>query len=117
MTPRRHQRPKMGHLAGWRKPAGAVLICRPSKWGNPHPIGKPCPVPICDGVAHDRDGAVDAFENNLVAGILITGPKWEPLGIEDARRDLAGKDVVCACGLDKRCHGDVLLKWANSEEG
>ena len=32
--------------------------------------------------------------------------------IEDAKRELAGKDLVCYCA-PKACHGDVLLEAAN----
>lgn len=40
------------------------------------------------------------------------GPK---LTIEDARRELAGKDLVCRCSLRSACHADVLLELANGQ--
>lgn len=115
MTPRRHQRPPTAHRKGWRKPPGAVMIVRPNRWGNPHPIGKPCPVPACHGLTHDRETCLVAFDVDLRAGTLVTRPGSRPLGIQDARRELAGRDVVCACGPDEACHGDILLRYANED--
>jgi hypothetical protein len=41
------------------------------------------------------------------------GPK---LTLEDARRELAGKDLACRCSLRSACHADVLLELANERE-
>ena len=115
--PIRHQRPPTSQRKGWRKPEGAVLVTRPYRWGNPHPIGVPCPVARCGGTVHTRDECIAAFEADLIAGRhrrhvkgVPTGPA---LGVDDARRHLAGRDVVCACPLDEPCHGDVILRYAN----
>jgi hypothetical protein len=104
--PTRHQRPSRGHLRGWRKPEGAIMITRPARWSNPYKIKPYGP--------YSRDEAIDRFEADLLAGRLVTGPGRDPLGVPDAARELAGKDLVCACGPDERCHGDVLLHWANA---
>jgi hypothetical protein len=34
--------------------------------------------------------------------------------LDDARAELAGRDLVCWCPLDHPCHADVLLALANS---
>lgn len=104
--PVRHQRPPRGHLRGWHKPEGAVMITRPARWSNPYKIQPYGP--------YERDEAIDLFEADLVAGRLVTREGRPPLGIPDARRELAGKDLVCACPPDVRCHGDVLLHHANT---
>src|SRR5690554_3305781 len=57
-------------------PAGAVYIGRPSKWGNPFVIGK-------DG---DRDEVIAKYRQWLLA---------QPTLVEAAKRELAGKDLVC----------------------
>lgn len=114
--PIRHQRPPTNERKGWRKPKGSVLVTRPYTWGNPHPFDEPCPVPACHNAVHTRYEAVDLFEADLLAGTLTTrhGTRWrKPVGLTQARIALAGRDVVCACPLDERCHGDVILKWAN----
>ncbi|MDD2766075.1 MAG: DUF4326 domain-containing protein [Opitutaceae bacterium] len=74
-------------------PEGAVYIGRPSKWGNPFAIGK-------DG---DRETVIAKFRE-WIAG--------QPGLIEAARRELAGRDLVCFCA-PRPCHGDVLLEIAN----
>ncbi|GAA4439628.1 DUF4326 domain-containing protein [Phytohabitans houttuyneae] len=38
-----------------------------------------------------------------------------PLSVEDVRRELAGKDLLCWCRSDQPCHGDVLLAVARGE--
>jgi hypothetical protein len=74
-------------------PKGSVYIGRPSKWGNPFVIGK-------DG---DRDEVIAKYRQWLMA---------RPEMVEAARRELAGKDLVCFCA-PKACHGDVLVEVAN----
>jgi hypothetical protein len=37
------------------------------------------------------------------------------LKIEDARRELAGKDLACRCSLRSACHADVLLELGAKE--
>jgi hypothetical protein len=74
-------------------PKGAVYIGRPSKWGNPFVIGK-------DG---DREEVIAKYRQWLLA---------QPAQVDAAKRELAGKDLVCFCA-PKGCHGDVLLEVAN----
>ncbi len=73
-------------------PPNTVTVMRPSRWGNPFRIGKDC----------TRDEAVDQFELHLLASPELLADLDE----------LKGKDLVCCCA-PKRCHGDVLLKYAN----
>ena len=80
---------------GWRKPAGAVVVARPSRWGNPFRIG-------VDG---DRTRCVSLYRDALVSGEL-------PFGVDDVRRELAGRDLACWCSPDVPCHADVLLAVA-----
>ncbi len=90
--PRRIQRSRR---PGWRKPEGAVVVSRPSKWGNPH-----------DWRKLGRAEAVGRYEEDLIAGRL-------PYTMADVRRELGGKDLCCWCELGERCHADVLLLVAN----
>jgi hypothetical protein len=34
--------------------------------------------------------------------------------VDDVRRELAGRDLGCWCGVDDICHGDVLMEIANA---
>ena len=85
---------------GWRKPVGAVVVARPSMWGNPFVVR----------AGRTRAAAVAQFEQALLHGDCTS----LPFTIDDLRRELAGVDVACWCPLDEQCHGDVLLRLANA---
>jgi hypothetical protein len=78
-----------------RKPAGAIVIARPSKWGNPHKIGR-----------LTRDDAIAAYKRDLYAGKLR-------FAVADVKRELKGRDIACWCRLEDACHGDLLMAIAN----
>lgn len=75
-------------------PPAAVVVTRPTKWGNPHPL------------TLGRDEAVRRYEDDLRAGRLA-------VTVDDVRRELVGRDVACYCPADVPCHADVLLALAN----
>jgi hypothetical protein len=74
----------------------AVYIGRPTVWGNPYEIGR-------DGT---RQEVIEKYRRRVEA---------RPDLKELIRSKLKGKDLVCFC-TPKACHGDVLLKIANSED-
>lgn len=85
---------------GWRKDhPDAVIVARPSKWGNPFEIGK-------DGT---RQECVDLFDRWM----RHQEPMWADNPPDAA--ELRGKDLACWCPLDQPCHADVLLKIANED--
>lgn len=90
--PRRLQ---LSRKKGFRLPAGAVVVSRPTKWGNPYKPGK-----------LTRAQAVARYRRDLMAGKLR-------VGAADARKELRGHDLACWCSLDGPCHADVLLEVAN----
>jgi hypothetical protein len=90
------ERIRLRRTAGWRKPPGAVVVARPTRWGNPFRVG-------VDG---DRAACVAAYRAALVAGRLA-------VSVDDVRRELAGRDLACWCPPDEPCHADVLLELAN----
>lgn len=92
-TPNRVQRRR---TAGWRMPAGAIYVGRPSRWGNPF-----------DGRLVGRSESVWLFEQTLIGNA-------DPLAV--IRRELAGRDLACWCPLDQPCHADVLIRHANAVE-
>lgn len=77
-------------LRGWRMPAGAVYVGRPTKWGN---VFLP---------AEDPD--LSRYRAYLKTEIA-TGR----LNLEELR----GRDLACWCRLDRPCHADVLLELSN----
>jgi hypothetical protein len=78
-------RVQLRRTKGWRKPEGAVVVARPTKWGNPHRVR-----------AEEPADAVERYRADLVAGRLRVGV-----------------DLACWCRPDRPCHADVLLAVAN----
>ena len=100
MTPRRIQRHR---TKGWRMPAGAIYVGRPSRWGNPwrtdDDLGR--------GLLWDAQIVTDLYRIDLMTK--------EPLGFDLAGfvAPLRDRDLMCWCPLDQPCHADVLLELAN----
>jgi len=94
---------------GWRMPAGAVYVGRPTRWGNPFRPGDPDPADPRYPISSYRR-AVDLFE-------LHTGPmgnhEYDDDTLAALRTELGGRDLVCWCPADQPCHADVLLRLAN----
>lgn len=92
---------------GWRAPDGAVYVGRPTRWGNPHRVD------LRGITGEDRASAttvaVEMYRADLLAGRL-------PVTVDDVRRELRGRDLMCWCRLDHECHADVLLEVANSPQ-
>jgi len=74
--------------------AGAVYVGRPSRWGNPFPVGPD----------RTRAEAIQQFERWLMG---------QPELLAAVRAELRGKDLICWCA-PKRCHAEVLMREANS---
>ena len=98
---REPRRIQLRRTKGWRKPAGAVVVSRPSKWGNPISIGD-----VINGKFVDRKGAVEAYRMHLWT---FHGEKLR----ESLDKELRGKDLACWCKPGEPCHADVLLEVAN----
>ena len=94
VTPRRVQ---LSRKRGWRKPPGAVVVSRPTRWGNPFPMSE-----------YGLEEAVARFRQYLAD---------HPELVEAARRELAGKDLACWCKPGALCHADIWLEVANSKTG
>lgn len=91
VMPRRLQRSR---TKGSRLPPDAVVVTRPTKWGNPHPLSL------------GREEAVRRYREDLLAGRLA-------VGLDDVPSELQGRDLACYCPLNVPCHADVLLDIAN----
>lgn len=127
---------------GYRLPPNAKSVTRPHKWGNPLKWEKGG---IYIHAGHRRKvtdpwvwlcgGSVELMLK-IFKGILNEGD-WSELLIsqyyqivndneDDLRHwidrfaaldktELTGKDLACFCPIDKPCHADVLLEWANEK--
>lgn len=121
MSPKRIQ---MSRQHPWRADnPDAVIVARPSKWGNPFKVGEnylwlndlldwPMPTLRAPG-EYDHGVRVEACPDRATAvtwfrlwwkSMVATGTDMGPL---------AGRDLACWCPLDQPCHADVLLELAN----
>jgi hypothetical protein len=106
------KRIQLSRRKGWRKPEGAIVVSRPSKWGNPYKLSDyPSAMPMNQRSAH----AIDCFRR-LLLGQIAEPRVALPFTVEDVRSELAGKDLACWCRLSDACHADVLLAVANGTE-
>jgi Domain of unknown function (DUF4326) len=94
------RRIRLSRRRGWRKPPNAVVVARPSKWGNPYVIDE----------QHSRADVVALFRR----AIERNDSTVLPYTADDVRRHLAGRDLACWCPLDEPCHASVLLEIANA---
>lgn len=76
-------------------PDGAIYVGRPTKWGNPFRIDTEA----------DREEVIDRY---------LRWIRYRTDLREQAREELAGKDLVCWCA-PQACHADILMKIANEE--
>ena len=91
--PRRYQRSRR---KGAHLPSEVVVVTRPTRWGNPHPLSL------------GRAEAVRRYRDDLLAGRLA-------ITVDDVARELRDRDLACYCPLDEPCHADVLLEVANRQ--
>jgi hypothetical protein len=117
--PKRIQRKR---TKGWKMPATAVYVGRPSLYGNPYPAS-----------IYGLDLSLKLFRNTANgvwnAAMLPGGYKYEIAEKqhcawlrrfgnhhpqESIRTYLRGVDLACWCPLDQPCHADVLLEIANA---
>lgn len=107
------KRIQLRRTKGWRKPEGAIVVSRPSRWGNPVTIDQ-----MREHYPdHDDSGlrrmVVSDFRG-LVEGRFDEWPEGATYpSMGEIRSELAGHDLACWCPLDQPCHADVLLELAN----
>jgi hypothetical protein len=102
--PRRIQ---LSRRAGWRKPADAIVVSRPTRFGNPF---------TANG---DRAEAVARYREWLETPhhgytMIRNGHRYVRPTPDDLEA-LRGHDLACWCPLDQPCHADVLLEIANGK--
>lgn len=107
------ERIRLSRARGWSLPKGAVVVSRPSRWGNPFLVGQ-----------HGTRLQCGAMFGQLTRGFIDLGGNV-PVEVQMTmyrriRRyiiDLRGKDLACWCPLDgDGCHADVLLWIANPDQ-
>ena len=117
MTPQRIQ---LKRTKGWRKPEGAIVVARPSKWGNPfvvHQHTDKCGPDLIHCRLHEDEEPVDTAEAAVrcyryALAYPVSPQPWVP-DEDEIRYHLRGHNLACWCPLDQPCHADVLLEVAN----
>lgn len=77
---------------GWRKPEGAIVVARGTRWGNPFVVKE-----------YGRQQAVGMFRQYLA--------DMSPTEREDYLASLREATVLCCyCKPGELCHADVLIE-------
>ena len=103
------ERIQLSRRRGWRLPAGAVNVARPTRWGNPYHWK--------DYARDYRDADRSELRRMAVSDFrgMIEG-RWDgPPGVDypvGQIGSLIGLDLACWCPPDHACHADVLLAEA-----
>lgn len=85
---------------GWRMPANAIYVGRPTKWGNPLQLG-------CR-LGWDNRIFIGTTRADCVA-FYRRWIQWQ-FTPDEIQAELGGKDLACWCPLDQPCHADVLIE-------
>lgn len=112
------KRIQLSRRKGYRKPEGAIVVARPSRWGNP--------LPWADMTEHQspqaaREVAVIFYRRWLAGELDHRHLDAQRQVILDDLHELRGHDLACWCPLEDDngarvpCHADVLLQLANPE--
>ncbi len=88
----------------------AVVVSRPSRWGNPVKVAKAYQDDYCSFPAIDAMAAVTLYRDHLRLAITAHAKR----GV-DLLAPLRGKNLACWCSEGAPCHADVLLDLANAE--
>lgn len=96
------ERIQLRRAKGWKMPPNTVSVARPGAWGNHARIGYNDPG---FGFVRTNGDAVVAYRMFL---------ERNPIAVEEARRELRGKNLACWCKPGEPCHADVLLELANT---
>jgi hypothetical protein len=102
------KRIRLSRAKGWRKPAGAVVVARPSPWGNPWTIAGARAAGFTGTDAELAALCVAFFRRGEAGGLPALN------GMQGRIHELRGKDLACWCRLEQPCHADVLLELANA---
>jgi hypothetical protein len=112
------QRIQMSRRKGWCVPLGAIVVSRPSRWGNPFVVGRnymwlgetDVPYPVrADRPEGEYDNGITVVCCSLENALI-----WHAAWVADQDlSELTGRDLACWCPLSAPCHGDNLLAAAN----
>jgi hypothetical protein len=105
---------------GWRKPEGAVIVDRTSRWGNPFTVAEVIAHGLTDNEGDARRLVATRFRSWLL-GLTPTEPdvyrvgrrNLDRLWMREHLQELRGKALCCPCPTGQPCHADELSALAN----
>lgn len=80
-----------------------VYVGRPTMWGNRWSVGV---------WSNTLGRPVATIEECVDLYRLLMWPEEHHRAW--VRESLRGKNLICWCRLDRPCHADILLEWANA---
>jgi len=95
---------KVTNLVNLNKEPYDILICRPSKWGNPFTHIKDKQT-LAEFVVGSREEAIAKYREYILASPELM----------DSLDELDGKTISCFCP-PKSCHGDVLMELLSQKK-
>jgi hypothetical protein len=111
----------------YTQPLGTIYVGRPTKWGNPIRLNGDCIYidasyrrkilsPWVFYNVGDLDDVIYLFEKILIGTQFYNKDLqyWSDHFAKLDIKDLKGANLSCWCPLNKPCHADILLKYANS---
>ena len=113
------KRIQMSRQRPWRaENPDAVIVARPSKWGNRFKVGDSLMPPRlgqCPSVVIDQRLAVELFGAHVEQFAREFGEYTHRSTGDHDLNELKGRDLACWCPLDQPCHADVLIELANGD--
>ena len=82
---------RLQRTRGWRKPPEAVVVARPSRWGNPFLLTR-----------NNREEALRSYRLHVQQRLQCDSTWLDPL---------RGRDLVCWCGLMNRVTPTCCSNW------
>ncbi len=113
------ERIQLSRARGWRKPPGAVVVARPSRWGNPFTLSGAIESGYARDVRHARTVVVAAFRAWLLgegrdSDVYVVGERsYDRRWMREHLAEIRGRDLACWCPAGQQCHADVLLALSN----
>ena len=115
MQPKRIQRKRS---KGWRKPSNTVNVTRPGKWGNQFDLkteeNKLYMEREPSGLTRSKKEIAEVEEQARINAVQFFKSSLSIADKALIKKELKGKNLMCWCKEGEPCHGDILLKIANS---
>lgn len=99
-------------VKGWRKPHNCIMVCRPSRFGNPFNWQD---IAVQPGYESQKELAAIEFKRwlNGESPYNAAYPERRQWILDNLDKIRNADYVACYCRPDESCHGDVLIELAN----